>query len=82
MTPCMAVYASAPFKTWNNSFSFSKALIPASATKSAKAVLTSAKVLAASASGASPTTNQALTAAKLSAAACTLAALEDPQPIF
>jgi len=34
------------------------------------------------AGAAAPVTNYALTDAKLSAAASTLAALEDPQPIF
>ena len=82
MTPAMAVYASVPFATQNNSFSFSKALIPASAPIAVKAALTSAKSLATSSAVVSTTINQALTAAKLSAAACTLEALEDPQPIF
>jgi|APGre2960657423_1045063.scaffolds.fasta_scaffold167321_1 hypothetical protein len=48
MTPSMAVIASEPFATWNNSLSFSKALIPASAIKAAKAALTSAASLATS----------------------------------
>lgn len=77
----MAVYAAAPLPTWQNSLSFSKALTTASVLKANKSALTAAKSPLSHA-GAVPTTNYALTAAKLSAALSTLAALEDPQPIF
>jgi hypothetical protein len=81
ITAVTFAYASSPFVTPKNSFSFSKVLTAASAANSAKAALTAAKSPF-SHSGASPTTNYAPTDAKLLAAASTLAALEDPQPIF